>query len=413
MEQTKFTITRRTVTIASLSAILITSLILAIVSFSIRRLPEDNSVETDSSAGSNIIEEMSESSDKDSSLISNDESVGVSDVFAESNDSSVSDDNSDVENTDEFEMTHGWIINEYGYTYVYNGCGYEQFNYKTSALDRYINSFDNLVSVLPESTRIFNITVPVSSTFASIPREIYTNDNFYNQSQSAFVSTVASRNSERIIDVPIVALLEEQYDNGEYVFFKTDKNWTSLGAYSAYRAFCEKAELTSFSIESFNKKDMGDYLGSFYNATKLDAMYESPDTLICYSTLPTVKTSLTVYDSGMVYTDYELCDNKTSLYTGYNVFLGRSAARYEVSTTAEGGSLLIIGDSSAYPLVPYLTAHYSKIDVIDPREFDEHLTEFLSQREYEDCITMCYSTNAVSGEYVPAFNVITGENNDE
>jgi len=424
LEQKKITITRRTVMIASLSAILITTMILAVVSFSIRRLPTDeNSERTENtfSADSNIIEEISADNKENSSLVIDEESRSASDVFAESDlsdnnsESSVTEsvEESEPDTSEETEFTHGWVINEYGYTYVYNGCGYVQFNYKTSALERYINSFDKLVSVLPESTRVFNITVPVSSTFASIPRDIYTNDNFYNQSQSAFVSTVSARNNEKVIDVPIVSLLEEQYDNGEYVFFKTDKNWTSLAAYTAYSAFCEKAGIISYSIDNFEKVENGDFLGSFYTATKLDSMYESPDSFTCYSTLPTVKTSLTVYDSGMIYTDYKLCENKTSLYTGYNFFLGRNAERYEITTTSKGGSLLIIGDSSACPMIPYLATHYGKIDVINPCEFDGDLEEFLSQREYADCITMCYSTNAVSGEYIPAFNAMTGNDDNE
>jgi hypothetical protein len=97
--------------------------------------------------------------------------------------------------------------------------------------------------VIPESVRVYNITVPVSSTFADIPREIYVNDNFYNQSQSAFSSTVASRLNTTITSVKVVNILEEKYDNDEYVYFRTDRNWTSLGAYYAYKQFCADAEI--------------------------------------------------------------------------------------------------------------------------------------------------------------------------
>ena len=400
----KLTITRRTIAIASISVILITVLVLAFVSFALS--DNRNNHNNDSDVSDSISHESSDVTIvpiDDSSDEVSDESDDVSSVFAQSDDGST-DSNDD-------ELFHGWIINEYGYTYVYDGCGYEQFNYKSSAMDRYIDSFDDLVDILPEKTRIFNIIVPVSSTFASIPREIYTSDNFYNQSQSAFSTTVASKNNARIIDIPIVNLLEAQYDAGEYVYFKTDKNWTSLGAYNAYRVFCEMAQIDSYPLVNYPKKNHGDFLGSFYNATQLSEMYESPDTFISYSTLPSVKTSLTVYDGGMIYSDYKLCDNNINLYNGYNVYLGRSASRYEINTTSKGGSLLIIGDTSAHPIIPFFATHYSKIDVIDPRKFNEDLCEFLSVREYDDCITMCYSTNAVSGEYIPAFNNIIGDSN--
>ncbi len=346
----------------------------------------------------------SESSDDISSIVSE-----VFNEVSENYESSTEDEIS--ETVSDALLEHGWVINEYGYTYIYVDCGYEQFNYKTTALERYANSINKLASSLPESMRIFSLTVPVCSTFADIPREIYTADNFYNQSQSAFVATVSSKLNENVVSVPLVSMLEEKYDAGEYVYFRTDKNWTSLGAYYAYTLFCESAGISAHSIESFKIAGETEYLGSFYNATKSLVMADNPDSLVCYSTLPAVKTALTVYDSGIIYTDYELCNNSVSYYNAYNSFLGRAASRYELSTTSDGGSLLIIGDSSAYPFVPFVASHYSRIDIIDPRGFEQGINEFLSEHQYDDCIIMCYSTNSVSGNFIPSLNIFSGESN--
>lgn len=313
---------------------------------------------------------------------------------------------------DESEFEHGWVINEFGYTYVYNGCGYEQFNYKQSALDRYVGAINKIASLIPESVRVYNITVPVSSTFADIPREIYVNDNFYNQSQSAFSSTVASRLNTTITSVKVVNILEEKYDNDEYVYFRTDRNWTSLGAYYAYKQFCADAEIAPYSIESFTKAENIFFLGSFYISTENKEIENNIDTITCYSPLPSVKTTLTIYDRGMVYTDYSLCNNKVNDLSAYNVFLGRGASRYEVSTTTEGKKLLIIGDTSAHPIIPFLTSHYSKIDYIFPEKFETSIEDYLSEHSYDDCIIMCYTTNAVNGNFIPSLIKMSGETNE-
>ncbi len=407
MEQ-KFTITRRTVTIASVSAILITTLILAAVSFTIRRLPDDESVAEEISGSSAYVSEkpIIEISESIS------ESSVASDAFADVetslivNAGTLSDESEDI-------FVHGWIINEYGYTYVYDGCGYEQFNYKSAAMQRYVNSIDTFSGALSDEIRLFNIIVPVSSTFADIPREIYIEDSFYNQSQSSFVATVSSKNDERIFDIDIISKLEEQYDNGEKVFFRTDKNWTSLGAYTAYREYCKSAEVDSYSLDSFQMVEVGDYLGSFYNATREESMEAAPDSFVCYATLPSVKTSLTLFESGRIYSDYKLCNNKVGINNAYEIYFGRSASRYEVSTNVDGDALLIVGDSSSYALVPFLASHYGIIDVIDPRTTDETLEQIVSKREYSDCIMMCYSTNAVNGDYIPSLNKFIGVNRNE
>lgn len=348
-----------------------------------------------------------ESKGSDSTVSNSDESLEASDVFNESNESFESNESEDIPE----EPFHGWIINDYGYTYVYNNCGYEQFNYKNAALNRYVNSINSLADKMPKNTRFFNITVPVSSTFVSIPKDIYVNDNFYNQSQSAFVSTVESKLNSNVISVPIVNELEAMYDNGDYVYFKTDKNWTSIGAHRAYLKYCENAALNGFSLSSFDRIDVGLYLGSFYTATELDTMFENPDEFICYSTIPTIKTALSVINYGIVYNNYTLCNNPISLTTAYDFYLGTQASKYEVSTNSGGGALLIISDSSSYPMIPFLASHYSKIDIIDPIKSNDSIDNILASKDYDDCILMCYSTNAISGEFIPELNKLVGGNN--
>lgn len=318
----------------------------------------------------------------------------------------------DLANDLENDVKHGWVINEYGYTYVFKDAGYEQFNYKTSALDRYVSSLNAFSEKLPYNIRLFNVIVPVSSTFVDIPKNIYVGDNFFNQSQSAFCSTVATMSNGRVISVPLVEVLENRYDAGDYVYFRTDKNWTSLGAYIAYREFCEAAEFNAYSEDTFKKIDIGEYLGSFYNATRSSQMQDNPDRFFLMPMCESVKSTMTVYSDGRIYTNYLFCNNSYNINSAYNVFLGREAERYEIHTNAGGGSLLIIGDSSVNAFLPFVASHYSRIDYINPNLMKTSLEDFIKGRNYDDCILMCYSTNAISGEYIPLLNIFTGANNE-
>lgn len=405
MEKGKLKITRRFVfTITSL-AVLIFVVIFTIITFVIKQQNTESHVSdasaTNSSETDNGITEDDfvsiESIPDEFDIPSYDTSefINISDV------TDVSDDVVDL-------IEHGWVINEYGYTYVYDGCGYEQFNYKSSALQRYVNSLNNFTALVPNSTRIFSITVPVSSTFANIPRDIYVEDNFYNQAQSTFVSTVSTLTNESITHIPIVDLLESSYDNGNYVFYRTDRNWTSDGAYLAYTEFCKNANFEVLPISNFTKNTVSGFLGSFYNATKSEAMKSSPDEFFYYLPPHSVKSSLTVYDSGLVYNNYSVCNNKIDRFNPQNVFLGRDAERFEIHTTETGGSLLIVGDESVYPMIPFLLPHYNRIDVINPNKYKTSFEVFLENRSYDDCLLMCYSTNSISGDYIPIFNSLTG-----
>lgn len=407
----KSKITKRFVYAVTSLTVLIFIIIFTVITFAIR-YQNEASDETDinhNTEPNNYNSDVKEESSSElSTSIFDTTSEDISDIIAE--DFSVV---SSIEEDIVEDFEHGWIINEFGYTYVYNGCGYEQFNYKTSALNRYANALNGFVDLLPESTKIFSITVPVSSTFANIPKEIYVEDNFYNQAQSTFVSTLSTLTNQRITHVTIVDVLESSYDNGDYVYYRTDKNWTANGAYLAYTKFCESADISALPIGSFLKNTSHGYLGSFYNATKLENMKNAADEFIYYLPNHSVKSSLTVYDNGLIYNNYSVCGNKINPYSPQNVFLGRDAERYEINTINDGESLLIVGDESVYPIIPFLMSHYKHIDIINPYKFETPFEEFLKNRSYDQCLLMCYSTNSVSGDYIPTLNSLTGVFKDE
>ena len=409
MEKEKIKITRGFVLTVSGFAILAFVLVFAIITLAIKSQGGDVEFSNESYEDDGVNDGQiqnngsgieSQSDMIDESILDFSEEIEISEV---SDMSDVSEYNDEVD-----EIEHGWIINELGYTYVYNGCGYVQFNYKSSALERYVKTLNNFSLIAPTETNIYSITVPVVSTFADIPREIYVSDNFYNQAQSTFVTTVASKTDERIVHIPIVDQLELSYDNDNYVYYRTDKNWTANGAYLAYIEFCKHANFDPLPISAFKKNTVQGFLGSFYQATKLNAMKDSPDEYIYYLPSDGVRASLTVYDNGMVYNNYSVCGNKVNHSAPQYVILGRDAERYEINTTATDGSLLIVGDESTHAFVPFLLSHYNRIDIINPERFSTSFEEFFANRNYDDCLLMYYSTNSISGDYIPTLNSLTG-----
>ena len=354
-----------------------------------------NSYEDDFYNSNEISEVLESKSSESLSENSNDSEIFTNDISIEES------------SQEDSEFEHGWIINKYGYTYLYDDCGYVQFNYSEKILNKYADSINYISSLVQDNATVYNITVPVSSTFVSIPREIYKKDNFYNKSQTTFVSTFESK-LDKTINIPIVSKLQTAYENGDYLFFRTDNNWTQLGAYYAYTAFCEASGINAYALSNFPKIEVGKYLGRFYLATQSEKMKNNPDYILGYAPLTSIKTDLTVYNNGLVYNDFELCNNTVDINSAYDIFMGMPAGRYEINTTSDGGSLLIIGDSSAYAIIPFLTSHYSKIEMLDPQYYDLSLEEFLTNRTFDDVLIMCYSTNATSGDYIPCLNTIAG-----
>lgn len=313
------------------------------------------------------------------------------------------------------EIEHGWVINSHGYTYLYNGRGYRQFNYGSAALGRYVDTLAAFCREVSGSSRVFNLPAPVSTTFADIPREIYKEDNFYNLPQSTFVAAVSTELGADAATIDIVDRLESLYDAGESVYYNTDSNWTPLAAYHAYEAFCNAAGIKSLSVSEFGNCGYGGFLGDFYKATGSALLAENEDDFYCLTPPKGITTELNAYVSGKKRSGYSLCANRYSKDDPFGVYFGIKASRYEIISNAEGGgSLLVIGDTSCRPMIPLLTAHYSRIDYIDPATFQENLIEFAAKRNYDDILISMYTVNAVSGAEVPAFaNLIGSKDNGQ
>lgn len=153
----------------------------------------------------------------------------------------------------------------------------------------------------------------------------------------------------------LYSLFKEHGD--EYIYYRTDHHWTTDGAYLAYGALTEGKGAYKGTFELFSDS----FLGTIYSRTLLP------------NTVPD-----SVYIASVGKTEVS-CDGKDGkLYDlsaknekdKYKVFMGGNHARADVTTEVNSGkTLLMIKDSFANSLVPFLTADYEHIIMLDMRYF--------------------------------------------
>ena len=103
----------------------------------------------------------------------------------------------------------------------------------------------------------------------------------------------------------------------------------------------------------------------------------------------TIKTSEKVetYDD-LYFRDYLNVKDK------YSSFLGPNSPFMLIETGVEGPSLMIFKDSYANSLIPFLTAHFSRIDVFDLRLIND-LSSSIRMSNY-DAVMFVYNAITVS-----------------
>ena len=66
----------------------------------------------------------------------------------------------------------------------------------------------------------------------------------------------------------------------EYIYYRTDHHWTTLGAYYAYSQFCEAAGLAPFDRSAHTAVEVPDFYGTFYSRAR--TWNARPDVLTYY-----------------------------------------------------------------------------------------------------------------------------------
>ena len=166
-----------------------------------------------------------------------------------------------------------------------------------------------------------------------------------------------------VIDV----MTELKKHSQDYICYRTDHHWTSLGAYYAYYEAAnamgfKPTELSGFDIEHVSY----DFRGTLYSKTLDDGV--TPDIIDYFHPKEDEKIKLTVnngeeikvYDS-LYFREYLDVKDKYSSFTGPNV------PCFTIETQVDGPSLLMFKDSYAHSFIPFLTAHYGRITVLDLR----------------------------------------------
>ena len=182
----------------------------------------------------------------------------------------------------------------------------------------------------------------------------------------------------------------------EYIYYRTDHHWTSLGAYYAYRQLCDALGLAPFDRDAHTARTQDGFYGTHYS--KARTWNAVPDTITWYE----LQNALTIYNvtgpgqpadgttTGLYNTD------KLSVYDKYAMFLhgNNGLSRVEGDGT---GKILVLKDSYANCFVPYLTANYAAIDVVDFRNYNYGLDPLIAANDY-DQILVLYSFDSFKSD---------------
>ncbi len=185
---------------------------------------------------------------------------------------------------------------------------------------------------------------------------------------------------------------------GEWqLYYKTDHHWTTLGAYMGYRAFCREMGFVPVALGDMKAQAVTeDFRGTLYSkAGDYDRM---GDSIVIYEN-PADRLTVEYKDTGEI-TDslyhLEYVEKKDK----YSLFLNNLHPLTEITNdTAETDrELVLIKDSYANSMVPFLVRHYKKIYVFDTRYYKDGPSAFIAEHAGVTDVLLLYNMNTLDGD---------------
>jgi hypothetical protein len=178
------------------------------------------------------------------------------------------------------------------------------------------------------------------------------------------------------------------------LYYHTDHHWTTHGAYVGYQAYCDAAGLSPIPEADFQKTCVTtDFHGTIFS--KLHDSTVPGDAITLYEN-PANRLTVSYPDTGEV-TDTLYNRDYLAQKDKYSMFLNNLHPLVEITneTADSDRQLVLIKDSYANSMVPFLVNHYQKIYVFDTRYYRFGPSSFINEHPEVTDVLLLYNMNTI------------------
>lgn len=223
-----------------------------------------------------------------------------------------------------------------------------------------------------------------------VPSKTYTLDNYLpafaeTYDEAIFYNQLEKELPESVL-VPVCDMMQNH--KKEYIYYKTDHHWTTFGAWYGYVSYLESCKKDGKIAEP--KKDLEEvsdnFLGTTYSKVNI---YSQKDKIYIYEPKHEMKVVYNLGEkTGKTFYEKKYLKKKDK----YSVFFGGNQAVLEISGGAKKEeTLLVIKDSFANCMIPFLAEDYGKVVVADMRHLNIGMSMLLNKYKPTDVLVL-YNT---------------------
>lgn len=272
------------------------------------------------------------------------------------------------------DMRSGHYSASNGGIYILDKTAYELFSWNEDNADFYAETL-NTFAKNNSGIKVYNILVPNHTEFG-LPRELIEDGTVSTMVQADNIKYIYQK-LDGVQPVNVYNVLGDHVN--EYIYFNTDHHWTGLGAYYAYTAFCDQTNQKALDLGVCMEHQIKNFEGSLidYDSSLKDNLDTVHWWQFPYETHARRQDNAgdELYDTSVYYAE----EGEGAF--AYGVFIwGDGSLFIEYNDDLSNGKkIAVVKESYGNAFVPYLTADYEQVHVIDFRYWDGKLSQYCKE----------------------------------
>lgn len=214
------------------------------------------------------------------------------------------------------------------------------------------------------------------------------------QSQQVYIKQFYEDVDQSVKKIDVAKVLKEH--KKEAIYYRTDHHWTTKGAYYGFLAAAKVMGIEADKVGYEMLAVSSDFKGTLASKSG-------------YSIQPLDEIDIYVPQNIKIRTLVTYVDEKQKKATMYNtdalkqkdkyeLFFGGNHPLIKIDTDSKSQKvLLILKDSYANSMVPFLTPYYQKIIMVDPRYYYENINDLINEENVTDLLYL-YNCNTFSSD---------------
>lgn len=258
----------------------------------------------------------------------------------------------------------------------FNEVDEERVSTNTNALNEFIINSEGIgsdvsVMIVPSSYEVYGDELPVGAQLIKQGEKI---NKVYGEVKGG-----------RKLD--ILGVMKKNKE--QQIYYKTDHHWNIKGAYLAYEEYIKTIDEAPVDLNSLKGNNVTDFYGTFFSKAK---PFNGVADVLTYYDIDGLEMTIGEKEYDNLY-DFSYLESRDK----YSIYLrgNNPLTIIRNKNLNNGKKLLVIKDSFANSMVPFLTQNFEEVHVIDLRSFMPKLNNYVKEQEFDNILVLYNFINFV------------------